>query len=113
MNQASRFGFSAVVAAALCSVLPRPAPAFQFNETLVMRPIVQQTFVMGVTHVDGWTCGIFACFTTNGLIPDAAASVLLSPFSDRVAIGFDFFDDPGTNPCPCGSFGLANFRAGV
>jgi len=113
MKTARGFTLSALTAAALSVALPHAAPAFQFNETIVVRPIVQQTFVSGVTHVDGWTCGIFACFTSNGLIPDAAASVLLSPFSERIAVGYDFFDGPGTNPCPCGSFGLALFRGAV
>jgi hypothetical protein len=99
--------------AASAAVAPRSAGAFEFHRTINVHPIVFQTFVSGVTHVDGWTCGIFACFTTNGLIPDAAADVLLKRVSARIAIGYDFFDDPGSNPCPCGSFGLAQFRGGV
>ena len=104
----------AAALAALTVVAPTGgAKAFSFNRTISLHPIVLETFLSGMTHTDGWTCGIFACFSTNGLIPDAAASVLLKPFDGRIAVGYDYFQDPGTNPCPCGSLTLTQFRGGV
>ena len=104
---------AAAILVAAASLAPLRADAFSFNRTITLHPMLFQTFVSGVTHFDSWTCGIFACLSTNGLIPDAAADVLLKKVSSRIAIGYDFFEDPGTNPCPCGSFGLAQFRGSV
>jgi hypothetical protein len=52
MNSIVRFGLHAAAAAILSVAAPRGAQAFSFNETIVVHPIVQNTFVMGVTHDD-------------------------------------------------------------
>jgi hypothetical protein len=113
MTGITRFGLCAATVAALSAAASGGAQAFSFNETVVVHPIVHNTFVMGVTHDDHWTCGIFSCFNTNGLIPDSAATVLLKPFNDRIAVGYDYFMDPGTQPCACQSYGLVQMRGGV
>src|SRR6201989_1151727 len=113
MTGITRFGLCAATVAALSAAASGGAQAFSFNETVFVHPIVHNTFVMGVTHDDHWTCGIFSYFNTNGLIPVSAAPVLLKPFNDRIAVGYDYFMDPGTQPCACQSYGLVQMRGGV
>ena len=76
-------------------------------EQLVLQPALNVTIYKGQFHEDSYSCWPFTCFFTNG-IPGP-----LTPPLGQVAVGFDYFDDPGTKPCNCQQWAVYAYRGQI
>lgn len=68
-------------------------------ETVKLAPIFNETIYGAQFHEDSLSCWPFTCLFTSGI----PAAPMQSP-AGQFAVGFDYFNNPGTSPCNCSEF---------
>jgi hypothetical protein len=77
-------------------------------ETLKLTPIFNETIYGGQHDQDTFACFPITCFFTSGLVAVPAQSP-----AGQFAVGFHYFNNPGTKPCNCSEFAVYAHRGAM